>query len=222
MQCGKSLKIIIQINHPCKSDSHPSAVSQQCRIRCNNFHHRETKHGAEASTQRTVALANKECHIWKFCILGLDIMKTTWQMSNMPVWCWLMVVWGVYNEKNQISHHLMFFCTNLKRMWHVLMKLYVACIVKLPIPVIDAVPNVLVRWYLEITWYYFTTSEHAKWILPTNIYQFIPDGFPFLKKKTVIFAVPFVSLGTFWPQLSYALPALASLHHHRFHKRPTW
>ena len=27
----------IQINHPCKSDSHPSAVSQQCRIRCEIF-----------------------------------------------------------------------------------------------------------------------------------------------------------------------------------------
>ena len=27
----------IQINHPCKTDSHPSAVSQQCRIRCEIF-----------------------------------------------------------------------------------------------------------------------------------------------------------------------------------------
>ena len=164
-------------------------------------------------------------------------------VQDDTVWWWLMVVWGVFLWwKNQISHHLMFFLHKPEA--------YVACAHE-TICGMDCQTShtchrccaqrpcaLSSRWYLEITWDFSlnetiqflsntltiisqlqnTQSEFSR---PISINSFLIASL-FSKKKTVIFAVPFVSLGTFWPQLSYALPALASLHHHRFHKRPTW
>ena len=89
----------------------------------------------------------------------------------------------------------MFFCTNLKRMWHVLMKLYVACIVKLPIPVIDAVPNVLVHFLRDDTWKLLgiisqlqnTQSEFSR---PISINSFLIASL-FSKKKNCHFCSAF-------------------------------
>ena len=84
------LKKNIQTIQTSKSTIHVQVVNQpfhgvslQPMAHFRMLNHRETKHGPEASAQRTVALANKELHIWKFCILGLEYyhLKKTWQLE---------------------------------------------------------------------------------------------------------------------------------------------